>query len=208
MNEDNVFGLHSEQYDEWFTDNHHLFDAEAEAIRQVLPAAGQGIEIGTGTGLFASRLGIRNGVEPSAKMAAKAAARGIQMIDAYAENLPIGDNTYDYALMVTVDCFLQDVLKSFQEIRRILRAGGSFIIAFIDKATPLGRIYEAHKATSLFYRNARFHTSEEIGELLKTAGFKAEEARQTIFTLENHPQEIRDGTGEGVFAVIKAIRIE
>jgi len=142
------------------------------------------------------------------KMAAKAAARGIQMIDAYAENLPIGDNTYDYALMVTVDCFLQDVLKSFQEIRRILRAGGSFIIAFIDKATPLGRIYEAHKATSLFYRNARFHTSEEIGELLKTAGFKAEEARQTIFTLENHPQEIRDGTGEGVFAVIKATRIE
>lgn len=208
MKEENVFGIHMEEYDEWFIINQHLFDAEVEAIRQVLPAIGEGIEIGTGTGLFASRLGIRIGVEPSARMAAKAAARGIQIIDAYGEELPLQDNTYDYVLMVTVDCFLQDVLKSFQEIHRILKAEGCFILAFIDQATPLGRIYEANKATSQFYRDARFHTAEAIRELLQRAGFRVEETRQTIFTLENRPQEIRSGTGDGVLSVIKAKKIE
>jgi len=40
--------------------------------------------------------------------------------------------------------------------------------------------------------------------LLKEAGFEIVDKRQTIYSLENKNQEIKHGTGEGVFAVIKA----
>ena len=43
--------------------------------------------------------------------------------------------------------------------------------------------------------------------ILEFAGFEIVEKRQTIYTLENTLQEIKDGLGEGVFAIIKARKI-
>lgn len=207
MKNSNVFNNKVEQYEEWFNINQNLLNTELEIIRQLLPASGKGIEIGAGTGIFASSLGIKHGIEPSEKMAAKAAKKGIHIINAFAEELPIADESYHFALMVTVDCFLEDVAKAFKEAWRILVKNGFFIIAFIDKATFLGKIYEQHKHSDSFYKYADFHSSEEIIILLKKAGFEILEKKQTIFTLENKVQEIRDGIGEGVFAVIKAKKI-
>ncbi|MHB1348051.1 MAG: class I SAM-dependent methyltransferase [Candidatus Humimicrobiaceae bacterium] len=204
MKKNNVFNNKIEQYEKWFKTNKNLLDAELETIRQMLPASGEGIEIGVGTGIFATNLGIEHGVEPSEKMGAKAAKKGIHVINAFAEELPIEDESYQFALMVTVDCFLEDVAKAFKEIWRILVKDGYFIIAFIDKTTSLGIIYEQHKHSDSFYKYANFHSSEEIIILLKKAGFEILEKKQTIFTLENKVQEIKDGVGEGVFAVIKA----
>ncbi|MHB1348156.1 MAG: class I SAM-dependent methyltransferase [Candidatus Humimicrobiaceae bacterium] len=175
-----------------------------EIIRQLLPESGEGIEIGVGTGIFASRLGIKHGVEPSEKMGNEAAKKGIHVINAFAEELPIADGSYQFALMVTVDCFLDDVTKAFKEVWRILVKGGYFIIALIDRKTPLGMIYEQHKHSDSFYKYANFHSSEELIILLEKAGFEVLEKKQTIYTLENKVQEIREGVGEGVFAVIKA----
>jgi SAM-dependent methyltransferase len=204
MTNHRVFDEHTDLYDQWFIENPDLFDAEAEAIGQLLPRSGEGIEIGAGTGLFAERLGISRGVEPSANMAARARARGVQIIEAYAEELPLPDRSCQFALMVTVDCFLADITAAFHEIHRILDRNGCFIIAFIDKATPLGAVYEEKKASSLFYRSAEVHSAAEIEGYLLKSGFKIEDRRQTVFTLENQSQEIKKGTGEGVFAVIKA----
>lgn len=208
MTNQQVFDEHTDQYDEWFAENPYLFDAEAEAIRQLLPLSGEGIEIGAGTGLFAARLGISRGIEPSAKMAERARDRGIQIIEAFAEALPLPDRSCQFALMVTVDCFLADIAAAFREIHRILDREGCFIIALIDKATSLGAVYEEKKASSLFYRNAKFHSAAEIEDHLLRAGFEVEDRRQTVFTLKNQPQEIKKGTGEGVFAVIKARKRE
>jgi ubiquinone/menaquinone biosynthesis C-methylase UbiE len=69
--------------------------------------------------------------------------------------------------MVTVNCFLEDEAKAFKEIWRILAKDGFFIIAFIDKATSLGKMYEQHKHSDSFYKYANFHSSEEIITLLK-----------------------------------------
>ena len=122
MDRQTAFPDYPELYEQWFKENNHLFDAEVEAIRALFPAsdAGKSIEIGVGTGLFAARLGIKNGVEPADKMRATAQARGIEVVDAVAEDLPEGDQTYHTALMVTVDCFLTDVDRAFKEARRIL----------------------------------------------------------------------------------------
>jgi ubiquinone/menaquinone biosynthesis C-methylase UbiE len=192
------------EYEAWFCENDQLLRSELDAIRPLIPAAGKGIEIGVGTGIFASNLGIEYGVEPSGNMGAEAIKKGIQVIKAVAEDLPIADHSYDFAMMVTVDCFLSDVTKAFSEAHRIIKPKGILIIAFLDRATELGMIYEQNKHLHKTYANADFHSAKEIASLLKETGFCIEEQRQTIFSLENKKQAVKDGTGEGLFAVIKA----
>lgn len=193
-----------DRYEQWFEDNNHLFDSEAEAIRLLITPYRKGIEIGVGTGLFNSRFDISNGVEPSKDMAEKAIERGIHVIEGYTEDLPIPDNHYDFVLMVTVDCFLSDIEKAFQEINRILTKDGFFIIAFLDKSTALGKIYQEKKAFNEFYRDANFHSGSEITEILSKTGFNVVDKKQTVFTLRNEPQFIKNDIGEGLFAVIRA----
>lgn len=193
-----------EEYEKWFEENENIYETQVEAIRKVLPDLGVGIEIGVGTGLFSSRLGIRYGVEPSKEMSKKAVQRGINVINAYAEEIPVINECYEYVLMVTVDCFLRDIIKAFREVWRILSEGGYFIIAFLDKDTPLGIMYDQNKHLNDFYRYANFHSADEIEKYLEMTGFEVHEKKQTIYTLENKVQEIKEGVGEGVFAVIKA----
>jgi ubiquinone/menaquinone biosynthesis C-methylase UbiE len=63
------------------------------------------VEIGVGTGRFASALGVPLGVEPSESMRRIARKRGIEVISGKAEALPFRDGCLDYVLMVTV-CLL------------------------------------------------------------------------------------------------------
>lgn len=205
--QNNPFDTEVEEYEEWFITNDKLLDSEVNAIKQLIPMSGNGIEIGVGTGIFASRLGVRDGVEPSSKMAAEAAKKGINVINGIAEKVPVDSGSYEFALMVTVDCFLDDVSKAFSEVRRILVSDGIFIIAFLDKATPLGQLYEKNKHLHKSYRDANFHTSTEIVSLLRAGGFEVVDKRQTVYSLENKLQEIKCGVGEGVFAVIKTKKI-
>ncbi len=199
-----VFDRNTELYEAWFEENQGLLESELEAIRQVLPPAEKAVEIGVGTGIFASRLGIKEGVEPSENMARRARARGIEVIRGRVEELPLKDSNYDLALMVTVDCFLTDVGRGLEEIKRILVPGGSLVVAFIDRETPLGRIYEENRESSLFYREARFHSAAELEARLEAAGFTILARKQTVFTREDRLQPARDGVGQGVFAVLLA----
>ncbi len=130
--------------------------------------------------------------------------RGIQVYEGTAESLPLLDQTYDQVFMITADCFLQDLLTAIKEIHRILVDNGIFLIAFLDRETPLGAIYEEKKANDPFYKNAHFHSANEMRTLLTESGFQIEEERQTIFSFDNVPQPPKIGLGEGVFAVIKS----
>ncbi len=170
MQKNNPFNTEVEEYEEWFKTNDKLLESELDAIRQLLPTSGEGIEIGVGTGIFASKL----------------------------------HESYQFALMVTVDCFVNDILKAFSEVRRILVNNGIFIIAFLDKATPLGELYEQNKHWHKSYKDANFHSAEEIHKLLEEAGFEILKTKQTVYALENNLQEIKSGTGEGLFVVINA----
>ena len=202
--QENVFDHQSDRYEAWFDRNPRILDSEVEAISQLLPSNGEGVEIGVGTGIFAARLGIRHGVEPSDAMGRRAVEKGIHVIHGIAEKLPIADRSYSYALMVTVDCFLQDIAQAFREVRRILSEDGCFIIAFIDRETPLGILYEQNKHRDDVYKHADFHSSDAMAAFLHEAGFDVQARRQTVFSFENVLHDVRDGCGEGVFAVIRA----
>ncbi|HHV85349.1 MAG TPA: class I SAM-dependent methyltransferase [Petrimonas sp.] len=192
------------RYEEWFVNNNHIFGSEVETIRSLITPYRKGIEIGVGTGLFASSFGILNGIEPCKYMAQKAIERGINVINGYAEYLPFPDNNFDFVLMVTVDCFLSDLQKAFHEINRILMCEGFFIIAFLDKSTTLGNIYQEKKASNEFYKGANFHAGNEIKDMLLKTDFNIVDMKQTVFNLQNEPQLIKDNIGEGLFAVIRA----
>jgi len=157
MYKKNISITNVEHYEKWFKTNDKLLESELEAIKQLYPPESNGIEIGVGTGIFASQLGIKVGVEPSDEMAKAARKKGIQVIKGRGENLPIASKTYQLALMVTADCFLDEIAKSFLEVYRILVNHGLFIIAFLDRNTPLGLLYEKNKQTSTSYKNASFH---------------------------------------------------
>ena len=55
-------------------------------------------------------------------MAELARQRGVEVIEGVAEALPFAEETFDFILMVTVDCFLDDVTQAFREANRVLKS--------------------------------------------------------------------------------------
>lgn len=203
------FEEHLNDYEQWFIDNHFVFQSELAAIQKVMPVTFNGIEIGIGSGIFASALGIREGVEPSITMREKARERQIYAIDGVAEKLPFAEKKYDLALMVTTICFVDDIVQSFNEAHRILKKNGIFIIGFVDKNSPVGKIYLENKNQSIFYKDAVFYDTEEIYRYLWTTNFKIDATMQTVFGMLNTIKEVQtpqNGYGKGSFVVIKAIK--
>ncbi len=96
------------EYDKWFDEHPFAFQLELEAVKLFVPASYKGIEIGVGTGRFASELNISIGIDPSESMASIARSRGIKVLKAFAEELPFNSSEYDFALMVTTLCFVDD----------------------------------------------------------------------------------------------------
>ena len=199
------FEDYANQYEDWFKKNYWVYQSELQAVREQLPKQGNGIEIGVGSGCFAGPLGINLGVEPSPKMRELAKARGIEVVDSGGEDLPFNDSQFDFVLMVTTICFFDDIEKAFRETYRILKPNGHLIIGFIDKNSPVGRIYQKHKDESEFYKIATFYSVDEVVLYLKNTGFGHFVFNQTIFRdLEEIKdiEPIRSGYGEGSFVVI------
>ena len=175
------FEAYAIEYEVWYDKHRLIYELELEAVKALLPRKGVGIEIGVGTGRFALPLGIMVGVDPSSAMRKIAQAKGIHVIDGVAEVLPIPDKEYDFVLFVTTICFLDYPEQAFREAYRILKPGGSIVIGFIDKNSPVGQSYEKHKQESRFYKDAIFHSADEIVSCLQDAGFKDFSFVQTIF---------------------------
>jgi SAM-dependent methyltransferase len=205
------FDEHVYEYEQWFIDHYFVFQSELAALRKAIPLRGTGVEIGIGSGIFALPLNIRDGIDPSLVMRRKAKERGIYPVDGVAEKLPYPDKSYDYSLMVTTICFLDDIIQSFKEVKRILRNEGKFIIGFVDKNSPLGKVYIENRDQSLFYKDAVFYSTKEVYRYLWKTGFKIDMTWQTVFGSLNEiveAQEPRKGYGTGSFVVIKARKYE
>ncbi|OPX39300.1 MAG: SAM-dependent methyltransferase [Desulfobacteraceae bacterium 4484_190.2] len=209
MAKTSIFQKHFIQYEKWFTENRWVYEAELRAVKALIPEKGKGIEIGVGTGRFAQPLGVKIGVEPSGRMKKIAQKRGIQVLDGVAEELPFSNSEFDFALMVTTVCFVDDIDKSLQEAYRILSQDGFLIIGLVDRNSSVGQIYLNHQNESVFYKDATFFSVDEIIEIMTQIGFRDFDFRQTIFktlseTTENEP--VKHGYGKGSFVVIRATK--
>jgi hypothetical protein len=65
-----------DRYEAWFDKHRQAYLAEVRAVRDLMPAADLGVEIGVGTGRFAALPGIRIGVDPFLAMVQTARKRG------------------------------------------------------------------------------------------------------------------------------------
>jgi SAM-dependent methyltransferase len=203
------FNTYHSRYEAWFRRYPEAYHSELLAIRALLPWQGLGLEIGVGTGRFAGPLGISIGIDPSRAMLVYAIERGISNIEGVAEVLPFKDAVFDYGLVVTTICFVDDPRKMLNEAHRVLKSEAPLVIGFVDRASALGQQYLSHQDESVFYREARFYSALEVKRLLGNAGFGDLVCGQTLSKPLNEIEEIEplcDGHGLGGFVVVKAVK--
>jgi len=203
----NPFDAHTKQYEDWFKKNDTVFQSELLALKQVVSIGNEGIEIGIGSGIFAEKLNIKYGIDPSEKMLNYARQRNLEVKKGVAENLPYSDNNFDFALFMTSFCFVENPAKAIEETHRILKNNGEIIIAIIDKESSLGQILERNKNESKFYKYATFFSVQEIIKMIEFGGFVITDIFQTL-TNENMKmiEQPKKGYGKGSFVVIKGIK--
>ncbi|MBN1430812.1 MAG: class I SAM-dependent methyltransferase [Anaerolineae bacterium] len=218
MTATDVFDQNTAEYDAWFDANLLVYQAEMETVRALLPSNGVGIEVGVGTGRFAEPLGVKIGLEPARRMARMAQDRGIDVCQGVGESLPFPSEQFDFVLLITVDCFVCDLAPLLGEARRIIRPEGSLILGAVDRASPIGRMYEANKHTDTFYREAYLRSADEIVTSVLAAGFRLDRTRQTIIGTPGQgadtsnvqvgfgPEafEVHEGLGQGAFIALDA----
>ena len=200
---DNIFNRYYIKYDAWYENNKYTYWSELEAIKEVLTNKGKGLEIGVGTGRFASPLGIQFGVDPSKNMLKIAKQRGINVRLGFGELLPFRNGFFDYVAIINTLCFVRNTKKVLEEARRVLKKKGKLIIGIIDKNSFLGISYKKKK--SIFYKHANFLSPQEIRNLLEGLEFHKFSYYQTIFKLPeliNSIEKPLKGFGKGGFVVI------
>lgn len=140
-------------------------------------------------------------------MAAKAEQLGIEVFRNAAEALPFGDAAFDFVLMVTTICFVDDIPKSFAEAYRVLKPGGCLIVGFVDRESELGRRYEANRAQSVFYRNAVFASARDVRGYFAEAGFGELAFTQTLIPGDAQGV-VRSGFGKGAFVAARGVKTD
>jgi ubiquinone/menaquinone biosynthesis C-methylase UbiE len=203
------FDSHVTEYEAWYDRHHFAFESEVEALRQMLPEGDQltGIEVALGTGRFSQALGIKEGIEPSPNMRSLAQKRGIEVIDAVAEQLPYGDLRFDFVLMAFCISYFENLHITFREAQRVLKEKGVLVVGFIDHNSIIGKYYEQRKPESTFYKAANFYTVDKVLFELRRAGFRHFKSCQTLFKPLDDIKSFepaKPGYGEGSFVVIQA----
>ncbi len=178
-----TFDKHSERYENWFSkaEGKLIKETEKSAAERLIPR-GKGLEVGVGSGIFASALGIDYGIDPSEKLLQLARSRGVKTVLGIAEKLPFKNRSFDFLLFMFTLSFLADPLEAFQEAYRVLKRDGKLIVCFIPKESPWGKFYREKKAEGHeFYRHAKFCTTAEVEELLEKSKFTRKVAVSTLF---------------------------
>ena len=205
------FETYAEDYDRWFLEKlgSLIFESEVKAMEK-LTFTGYGVEVGVGTGAFSSRLGIPLGLDPAFQMAKIAKKRGIDVIRAVGECLPLQSNCLDFVLFALTICFLRDFQTSLKEAQRVLKPQGSIVIGFISQESKWGKLYSTKKAEGhRFYKDATFYSIREVEEALASVGFKI---TKCFATLTQDPssvtgiEEPSTNVAQSGFVCLQAIR--
>ncbi len=151
------------------------------------------VEIGSGQGICAEQVKSEDntyiGIEPSKYLVNRARSLydrgGLEFMEGNAYNLPLADNYADAVFSVMVWFHLEDITKASDELARILKPGGSFLIITANPNSDqvwehffkdpekegkklIGRIatLNGELSKSVIYQ----HTLKEMTEALETRG--------------------------------------
>ncbi|MBN1566563.1 MAG: class I SAM-dependent methyltransferase [Acidobacteria bacterium] len=198
-----LFDVIAEDYDRWYEtyEGQAAFGAELECLRSLCSDfQGRWLEVGVGSGRFASALGVTSGMDPSLPMLKIAARRGVRVCAGLAEDLPYPENSFDGVLMALAICFIADPRRAVKECRRILRPQGNLLLGMIPANSPWGTAYgkkkeEGHPVYSL----AKFYNIPEIVALIQNSGFAFAAAASALFWNPGGPPENASRVEPGIF---------
>ena len=218
------FNKGAEDFEIWFKNNENLFLTEFKAVQKMVTDPENCVSIGVGNGLFAEKLGIKKGVEPSEGMADLARAKGIEVIQGRAENIPLDDESEKQVLLGTILSYVDDKRKAVEEAYRILEKGGEVIISILPAESSFALLYrlasiEGYYVNKLspkypypmdFLEGTDWISTEELIEIMEQTGFKD---LQFVQTLTRHPryaneavEEAVEGYKKGDYVVVKGVK--
>jgi SAM-dependent methyltransferase len=180
------------EYDAWFDGEGNLiFLNEVQAFKKILPYLPKPwLEIGVGSGRFAQALGIKTGVDPSAKLIEIAESRGIKTFLGCGEEQIFDKESFGTVFLIVTLCFLDSPLDVLREVKRILKPGGKIVLGLVLKDSPWGKLYQKKKEENhRFYRYAKFYSSKEIVRMLFKTGFMGERMISALF---QEPGKVED----------------
>jgi ubiquinone/menaquinone biosynthesis C-methylase UbiE len=160
----------------------------AEAL-SLLPADSTILEIGAGTGLnFPFYPPYRHAVasEISCEMLkfAKKRAASIDLVQADAQALPFGANTFDAAFATLVFCSIPYPEKAFAELKTIVRPGGRIVL--LEHVRPPGIVGYIFDLLSLItVALIDDHLDRRTSEIAEKAGLKIVEIRKKAYGIVN-----------------------
>lgn len=134
------------------------------------------LDIGAGTGRLAVYLQNRGAdvtaLDVSEKMLeiVKRKNKKVKTVIGNAESLPFDDNYFDIAVAAFLIVHLKDPAKFFDEVYRVLKDDGIFVVTNINqKDPPLVKTEKEEIIIESFY-----HRPEKIKEILESLAFKIE----------------------------------
>ena len=158
---------------------------------------GQVVEIGFGSGLnvpfYPSSVAKVSAVEPADagwKIAADrlaAATVPVERAGLDGQSLPFPDNTFDTALSTFTLCTIPDAAAALQEVRRVLKPGGTFHFAEHGSA-PDAPVRAWQRRLNPIQRRIAggCHLDREIVRVVTDAGFETREL--DVFYLDGSPK--------------------
>ncbi len=177
-----IFDRLYDRYDSWYERNRVLAELEVRAVREAIEGLkGPALEVGVGTGFFASRLGVDYGVDPALNMLKVAKMRGVEVFQGVGERLPIRSNSLGYVLLVVTICFVDDPHTVIAEAARVVRPGGAVVACIVPADSPWGRHYvEKGRRGHPFYSVARFYTFSQVASMLRDVGLVVDKVAAVI----------------------------
>lgn len=225
-----AYDQYAKEYDAWFLKNENVLYSEVKLVAKFLKNAGNVLSIGCGSGLFEMILlndfgiEVKNGVEPSEKMAEIARKRGMNVVIGSAEDDIFGQDKYDTLLYNGCPSYINDLQKSFDNAYKALKKGGKIIAIDVAKEGAYATLYNLAKTLGTwdhpllkdvqpndpypieFVKAANWRTTKEKVETMKKSGFSNFEYYQTLTThpcySNNAVEEPTEGFEKGNYVAV------
>ena len=205
-----VFEEKALEYDAWFDENRVIYENELKLLKMFFPCKRPCLEVGVGTGRFATPLGVDVGLDPSFTALSMAVKRGVMGVLGFGEEMPFRDRYFSTVYLIVTLCFLENPERVLVEVNRVLEDHGKLVTCIIPLDSPWGKFYaeKKEKGVSEFYKYATFYTRNEVKQMLRRTGFRVTRAGCTLRyppTSRPIPEEPMEGE-EGSFVCYEAVK--
>jgi ubiquinone/menaquinone biosynthesis C-methylase UbiE len=156
-----------------------------------LPEGASVLELGAGTGrnfVFYPKNGVGVATEPSGEMLRiareKTRTDNVKLVQSCAEQLPFKDHTFDAAFATLVFCSLARPEKAFDELRRVVKPGGTVLL--LEHVRPGGLLGPVFDLLNLItVRLFDDHFNRRTAAAAQTAGLKIVKIEKSLLGIIN-----------------------